>query len=197
MSLTIPERIVPATTLLQQVSRTKYKASPLHFGQAAANRYDAPDLSYGVLYLGQDLSTVLMESVFHKHRWATVKRRTVARAEVYQRMVRFVEVRGDLHLADLAAPNVVASQFGLNLAQLASRKYGRLQKMSKAIHDQRDPAGQAWFDGIYYPSRNNPAASCIAVFDRASHKVDVVLDLDLAQHKDWPGFVTLFQIAIV
>ena len=91
----------------------------------------------------------------------------------------------------------MASQFGLNLAQLVSRRYGRLQKMSKAIHDLLDATGQPKFDGIYYPSRNNPAASCIALFDRASHKVNVALDADLTKHKDWPVFVNVFQIAIV
>ena len=69
--------------------------------------------------------------------------------------------------------------------------------MSKDIHDLIDTAGRSRFDGIYYPSRNNPAASCIALFDRASHKVDVALDEDLAKHKDWPVFVNVFQIAIV
>jgi hypothetical protein len=138
--LAIPDKIIPANTLTQHVSWTQYKTYPLYFGRSAANRYDAPDNTYGVLYLGQDLSTALMESLFHKHRWATAKKRTVSQIEVDQRMVRFVDVQSDLRLADLTAPNVVASQFGLNLAQLASRKYGRLQKMSKAIHDLLDAA---------------------------------------------------------
>src|SRR4051794_16335916 len=112
-------------------------------------------------------------------------------------MVRFVDVLSDVRLADLTAPNVEASQFGLNLAQLVSRKYGRLQKMSKAIYDLRDAAGQPSFDGIYSPPRNNPAASCIALFDRASHKVGVTLDADLPKQKDCPFFVSVFQPAII
>jgi hypothetical protein len=122
VSLAIPDKIIPANTLTQHVSWARYKTCPLYFGRGAANRYDAPDNSYGVLYLGQDLSTALMESVFHKHQWATVKKRALSQIEVDQRMVRFVDVQADLRLADLTAPNVVASQFGLNLAQLASRK---------------------------------------------------------------------------
>ena len=197
MSLSIPDKFIPANTLTQHVSWTRRKASSLYFGNAGANRYDAPDGSYGVLYLGQDLSTGLMESMFHKHQWSVIKKRTVSQNEVNLRMVRIVDAQSDLRLADLTAPNVVASQFGLNLSQLASRKYGRLQKMSKDIHGLLDAAGQPLFDGIYYPSRNNPAASCIALFDRASPKVVVARDLDLAMHRDWPAFVSLFQIAIV
>lgn len=193
----IPAKVIPVNTLTQHVSWTRYKAEPPYFGRGAAHRYDAPDKSYGVLYLGPDLATALMESVFHKHQWATVKKRTVSQTEVALRMVRFVNVQTDLYLADLAAPNVVASQFGMNLAQLASRRYDRLQKISKTIHDLPGVAAQPRFDGIYYPSRNNPAASCIALFDRASHKVAVALDEELSKHKDWPLFVTTFQIAIV
>lgn len=85
----------------------------------------------------------------------------------------------------------------MNLAQLTSRRYAPLQAMSKAIHGLSVPSGQPTFDGIYYPSRNNPSASCIALFDRASHKVSVTLDADLALHRDWPPFVSTFRIAVI
>jgi hypothetical protein len=50
----------------------------------------------GVFYLVFDLSTALMESVFHKHNWART-RRTITHSETKQRMVRAV---GHLKLAD-------------------------------------------------------------------------------------------------
>lgn len=67
MSQVLPSVILPAGTLLQHVSRTPYRDTPLYFGRSRANRYDAPDGTYGVLYLGPDLATALMESVFHQH----------------------------------------------------------------------------------------------------------------------------------
>lgn len=193
----IPPKLIVQSVLLQHVSWKPYLGKPLFYGRGAASRYGASDNSYGVLYLAHDLSTALMESVFHKHQWHKVKRRTVSQVEVDQRLVRFVEVTADLRLADLTAPNVVASQFGMNLAQLTSRRYAALQAISKSIHGLSAASGQPSFDGINYPSRNNPSASCIALFDRASHKVSVALDADLTRHRDWPPFVSAFRIAVI
>jgi hypothetical protein len=60
-------RVIAAGELLQHISRIEYAATPLYFGTSSANRYDDPKDGYGVLYLGFDLPTVLMESVFHQH----------------------------------------------------------------------------------------------------------------------------------
>lgn len=64
-----PVFTVAAGELLQHVSRVAYRGEPLHYGRDGANRYDDPGRVYGVLYLGCDLPTALMESVFHKHQW--------------------------------------------------------------------------------------------------------------------------------
>jgi len=37
-----------------------------------------PTGAYGVLYLGRDLPTALMESVFHKHQWLEDTKRSIA-----------------------------------------------------------------------------------------------------------------------
>ncbi len=55
--------------LLQHVSRVVYRGSRCTTGAMVRTGYDAPDHSYGVLYLGLTLPTALMESVFHKHQW--------------------------------------------------------------------------------------------------------------------------------
>ena len=60
-----------------------------------------------------------------------------------------------------------------------------------------DKDAKPCFDGVLYPSRNNYPAECVALFDRASHKVQVVDDIDLVDHADWPGFVSSFRIGIV
>lgn len=84
--------ILPTGTLLQHVSQTPYRDTPLHFGRSRVNRYDAPDGTRGVLYLGPDLATALMESVFHQHQWHRRKTRTMTMAEVRGRVVRAVGV---------------------------------------------------------------------------------------------------------
>lgn len=183
--------------LLQHVSRTKYRAHPLYFGFNAANRFDAADKSYGVLYLASDLATALMESVFHAHRWHVQSRRTISLAEVQGRMVRAVGVRRDLLLADLTAPGVMAQHFGLNLSQLSSRRYRHTQKVSAAVHAMVDKDAKPCFDGVFYPSRNNYPGACIALFDRAAHKLQVIDDIDLVEHVDWPRFVHDFRVGIL
>lgn len=170
----IPTKTIDSGELLQHVSRTSYRGSALYFGKDGTNRYDDPSRSYGVLYLGFELPTALMESVFHKHQWHKRTRRTITRTEVDRRMVRAIGVIDDLRLADLTAPGVMASQFGLSLSQLASRRYVHTRRISTTVHAMVDASGKPRFDGLLYPSRNNHPAACVALFDRADTKVDLV-----------------------
>lgn len=62
----VPTRIIPAGELLQQVSRAAYRDTALHFGRSGGNRYDDRALRFGTLYVGFDLATALMESVFRR-----------------------------------------------------------------------------------------------------------------------------------
>lgn len=57
MGIVLPTRSIDAGELLQHVSRVEYRDGPLHFGREGMNRYDAPDRSCGVLYLGLALPT--------------------------------------------------------------------------------------------------------------------------------------------
>ena len=112
-------------------------------------------------------------------------------------MVRAVGVIDDLHLADLTAPDVMATQFGLNLSQLASRRYLHTQRISAAVHSMVDANGEPRFDGVLYPSRNNYPSSCTALFDRSDVKVSLIDDIDLVGHVDWPGFVTSHGVIVL
>lgn len=171
MSHELPSFLIDAGELLQHVSRVVYRGSPLYYGRSSTNRYDDPAGAYGVLYLGRDLPTALMESVFHKHQWLEDTKRSIALKEVHARMVRAVGVLDDVLLADLTAPGVMAGYFGLNLEQLASRDYTHTQQVSAQVHAMVGDDGQPLFDGVLYPSRNNyPAASiaCSSVRERRS-----------------------------
>ena len=135
----VPARVIPTGELLQHVSRAAYRGTELHFGRSGGNRYDDPALRFGTLYVGFDLSTALMESVFRQHRWSRRAKRVITRTEVYSRMVRAIGVLEPLSLADLTAPGVMASQFGLNLAQLASRRYAHTQRIAALVSAGVDP----------------------------------------------------------
>jgi len=192
----LPTQRIDAGELLQHVSRIVYRGKALYFGRNGANRYDALAKDYGVLYLGRDLPTALMESVFHKHQWDRDTKRSIALAEVKSRLVRAVGVVDELQLADLTAKDVMAGYFGLNLQQLASRSYVHTQQVSGQVHAMRDADNVPLFDGVLYPSRNNYPSASIALFERAQHKVVVVDDIELSEHVGWPRFVEDYQIGV-
>ena len=193
----VPQTTIAAGQLFQHISRVAYRGTPLYFSRDGANRYDSPGMSYGVFYLGFDLPTALMESVFHNHQWHRRTRRMISHSEVRQRLVRAVGAIEDIRLADLTAPGVMASRFGLNLSQLASRRYRHTQRISATLYAIADASGTPAYDGVLYPSRNNHPASCIALFDRAGPKVTLVDDIDLVSHADWPGFVSRYRIMVL
>lgn len=193
----VPSRIIAAGELLQHVSRSAYRGTALHFGRSGGNRYDDRALRFGTLYVGFDLATALMESVFRGHRWNHRAKRVITRTEVYARMVRAIGVLEPLSLADLTAPGVMASQFGLNLSQLASRRYVHTQRIAGLLHALPEPDGAPRFDGVLYPSRNNHPAACAALFDRAAEKLSLVDDIALRDHVDWPSFLTKYQVFVL
>jgi RES domain len=192
----LPTHRIDPGTLLQHASRTIYRGLPLLFGKDGANRYDDPGLGYGVLYLAFDLATVLMETVFHQHRWRTRAKRTITRSEVHRRMIRAVGTASQIALADLTAPNVMAARFGLNQSQLASRRYLHTQRISTEIRALLDPTSAPLFDGILYHSHNNLPAHCVALFDRAKAKVAVIDDIELETHVDWPTFLATYRVIV-
>ena len=196
MSIELPPFRIDVGELLQHVSRVVYRNKPLYYGRDGTNRYDAPARNYGVLYLGRDLPTALMESVFHKHRWDKDTKRSIALAEVESRLVRAVGVLEALHLADLTADGVMAGYFGLNLEQLASRSHTHTQQVSGQVHAMLGGDDAPLFDGVLYPSRNNYPAASIALFERAEKKVKVFEDIDLPDHADWPRFVADYGIGV-
>lgn len=196
MSSELPSYLIEAGELLQHVSRTLYRGEPLYYGRDGTNRYDDPARAYGVLYLGCDLPTALMESVFHKHHWLTDTKRSIALKEVQSRMVRAVGVRDDLRLADLTASGVMAGYFGLNLEQLACRDYTHTQQVSAQVHAMLGNDSLPLFDGVLYPSRNNYPDASIALFDRAEAKISVIEDINLVDHVGWPSFVATYHIGV-
>ena len=76
------------------------------------------------------------------------------------------------------------------------RDYSITQHVSEHIHAMRpDPVTPA-FDGLLYPARNNYPATSVALFDRAETKITVIEDIDLADHVEWPAFVSRYRIGV-
>jgi hypothetical protein len=191
------EAAFPAGAILQHASRECYRGQALYFGRDGVHRYDDPARGYGVLYAAFNLATALLESAFHAHRRGRIgARRKLTWSEVKSRMLRIVELRAELVLCDLASEGAAASAFGLNAMQLATRRYASTRALSARIACLKTADG-APFDGILYPSRNNPGARCVALFDRAAVHLRVADDLRLDEHRDWPRFVADFDLAIL
>jgi hypothetical protein len=191
------EAILPTGSVLQHVSREVYRDDALYFGRAVQHRYDDPAGGYGVLYATFNLATALMESVFHKHRWWRIgAQRTITLSEVQSRMVRIVELRADLVLCDLASEGAAARVFGLDATRLATRRYASTRALSATIDASTTRIGAA-FDGIVYPSHNNPGARCVALLDRAQAHVVVTDDIRLDDHRDWPAFVADYDVRVL
>ena len=191
------EAIVPAASFLHHASREIYRDTPLYFGREIQHRYDDPAGAYGVLYLAYSLSTALMESAFHKHRWWRAgARRKITVSEVRSRMVRIIQVSSQLTLCDLVTEGAAVQAFGLNATQLVTRRYASTRALSARIAKLTAPSGDP-FDGILYPSRNNPGAHCIALFERASAKMQVHEDIRLDYHRNWPAFVADFAVTVL
>src|SRR3546814_20326838 len=116
MSHEPPSFLIDAGELLQHVSRVVYRGSPLYYGRSSTNRYDDPAGTYGVLYLGRDLPTALMESVFHKHQWLEDTKRSIALKEVQARLVRAVGVLDAVPLGRASCRKGWVSTCGLRWA---------------------------------------------------------------------------------
>lgn len=188
MNAALPTIDIPSAQALYHISRTAYAGAGLYFG-CNDNRYDDPHGRFGVLYLGFDLATCLMESMFHDHLWSGAPR-LVQQDAVDTSLVREIAVLECLTLLNLNAPGAMAGHFGLNLQQLVSRDYAHTQALAALAH------AQSGVDGIVYPSRNNFPGNCVALFDRCQDKLGVIADIPLAHHRRWPGFVDEYAIQI-
>jgi hypothetical protein len=130
--------------------------SPLFFGKARSNRFDAPDRSYGVLYAGRDQFCAFIETLAR-----AAGTRIVTTAELEKQALSELKAVRPLRLIDLTQSGALM-RIGAD-ARLFSAGHDISQQWSKALHDHALRA-----DGILYPSRLDPQRHAIALFeDRA------------------------------
>jgi hypothetical protein len=120
-------------------------------GNAGLNRFDAPDASYGVLYLGCDAHCAFVETFAHAS-----GTRTVTTAALKSRALSQLRPT-PLRLIDLAGPGTLV-RIGVD-SRLFAGEYQRAQLWSKALHDHPAKA-----DGLLYPSRLDPTRRAVALF---------------------------------
>jgi hypothetical protein len=131
--------------------------SPLSPGNTGLNRFDAPDASYEVLYLGCDAYCAFVETFLHAS-----GTRTVTTAALKTRALSQLKPHRALRVIDLAGSGALV-RMGVD-SRLFAGEYQRAQLWSKALHDHPAKA-----DGLLYPSRLDPSRRAVALFlDRRS-----------------------------
>ncbi|HEX5417483.1 MAG TPA: RES family NAD+ phosphorylase [Chloroflexota bacterium] len=130
----------------------------LHPPRLRPSRWDAPDGSYGVLYVGTDAHAAFIETFGHTTGIRVLQLTDLATRAMSRLMpsrpLRLVRVTGS-GLAQLGAD-----------ARLFSADYAVSQRWSQAIY--RHPSLP---DGILYPARHDETRLCAALFDRIRDEI--------------------------
>lgn len=142
--------VTPGTLFSRIHNRTKV---PVFFGKTDRNRFDAPDGSFGVVYLGFDEYCAFIETFGQD-----TGIRIVTRRALEQRHLTYLELTEPLNLIDLAASGGLA-RIGAD-ARLLSGSHVISQRWSAALRNH--PSKPA---GLVYPARHDTARNACALFD--------------------------------
>ncbi len=138
----------------QTLSRIHRKGQdPIFFGKTGRNRFDAPDNSYGVLYLGLDEYCAFIETFGQLTGTIVVTRKVLK-----ERHLAYLTTTTSLILIDLANTGGLA-RVGAD-GRLLTGCHAVAQSWSVALRGH--PAHPA---GILYPARHDLARRACALFD--------------------------------
>lgn len=146
---------------------------PVHFDRSSGSRFNAPDGTYGVMYVARQRKGAFAEAFLRTPGRTLIDPLLVA-ARGYARFrltrsLQVIKLTGS-GLARIGATAEVCHR---------SQPYDVPQSWSKALHDHPTMA-----DGIAYTARHDDTALCVALFDRADDAfVEVERRTDLDQ--DW------------
>lgn len=126
-----------------------------------AGRFDAPDRSYGVLYIARQLPGAFVETLC-RNAGAT---RPIPATALDTYNVAEIRTSRLLRLVDLAGKGL--ARMGLD-SRLSTGDYRVAQRWSEAFYRHADHV-----DGIIYPARHDPKQQAAALFDRAGELLTV------------------------
>jgi hypothetical protein len=158
----LPRLPVPVGTRLLRLNGAAFP-DPAYFGTNALHRFDAPDRSFGVCYLGTTLECCFLE-VLAQTRIAVAQPWLVAAADLRAFYTAIVTVERQLDLVYLADAGLAT--LGIDQRHTGGDDYGLSQRWSAAIH-----AHGSDVDGIFYTSRHHNRMYAVALFERARGKV--------------------------
>ncbi len=142
--------LTPGTVLPRIHDR---RQTAVFFGKTGRNRFDSPNGSFGVLYVGSDELCAFIETFDQ-----CTGIRLVTRRALDQRQLSYPRLAAHLKVIDLAASGGLA-RIGAD-ARLLSGSHAVAQRWSAAVRDH--PAKPA---GLLYPARHDVARKACALFD--------------------------------
>jgi len=139
-----------------RVTPMAHMATPLGAG-FGVTRFASPTNSFKVIYLGQDLTTGVAETLV-RDRFQGRTRRRLLDVEAALWGATEVDAGTPLTLIDLRTTGLV--RLGVSTEAARGKAQGQGRKLSQAIYDQTDA------QGLVYVSRLT-GRTCICVYDRA------------------------------
>ena len=136
---------------------------PIYYDSALSGRLNAPDGSYGVLYVAVSASGAFAET-FLRTPGRTLLDPNLLAAKAYAELT----LTRDLVVLELHGPGAAAIGATAELTH-APPPYVTPQAWSKALHVHPCAA-----DALSYRARHNDNEICLAIFDRAADAVAVV-----------------------
>ena len=132
-------------------------------------RWDDPDSRYGVLYLGLTQDGPFAETLLRRPAqkvvvWSEVEKRRFARFRATEPL-RLADVHGKgLGWEGVTVDEVAADHD----EKTYPGAYAKTQAISAEVHATTD------LDGVAYCSRLDPDQLCVALFERADYKIELV-----------------------
>lgn len=141
----LENRTIPILEFSGVIFRThSVRRSPIYFGRSGANRFDAPDRSFGVMYAGRDSYCAFIETFAH-----AAGTRIITTSELEKKALSELKGERPLRLVDLTHSGALV-RIGAD-SRLFSSEHSIAQRWSTALH--RHPITA---DGLLYPSRLDP-----------------------------------------
>ena len=134
-------------------------------------RWDDPDGGYGILYVGLTQAGPFAETLLRRPAeeavvWSEVEKRRWAEFRTKEAL-RLADVHGKgLSFQGVTVADISANHNG----KIYPGAYAKAQAISAEVYATTD------LDGIAYRSRLEPDQICVALFDRADHKIELVVE---------------------
>jgi hypothetical protein len=125
------------------------------------HRFDDPEGDFRVCYFGTSLEVCFAETFLRNP-----PVRILALDDLADRSIATVEVRRELRLVPLHGSNL--ARLGITAEVASGGDYQSSQLWSRALWEHADQP-----DGMFYRSRHDDSALCVAVYDRAKDSLAV------------------------